>query len=53
MNVVPHVKRIEVAADPPVAVQADGESLGLVDGGIVEWVPGSLRIVAGPRPIDD
>ena len=53
MNVVPHVKRIEVTADPPVAVQADGESLGLVDGGMVEWVPGSLRIVAGPRPIDD
>ncbi len=53
MNVVPHVKRIEVTAEPPVAVQADGESLGLVDGGIVEWVPGSLRIVAGPRPVPD
>ena len=53
MSVVPHVKRIEVTAEPPVAVQADGESLGLVDGGIVEWVPGSLRIVAGPRPVPD
>ena len=48
MNVVPHVKRIEVEAGPPVAAQADGESLGLVDGGSVEWAPGSLRVVAGP-----
>ena len=40
MNVVPHVKRIEVTADPPVAVQADGESLGLVDGGIGGTGPG-------------
>jgi diacylglycerol kinase family enzyme len=53
MNVVPHVKRIEVTADPPVAAQADGESLGLVDGGIVEWVPGSLRVVSGPNPVPD
>ena len=50
MNVVPHVKQIEVVADPPVAAQADGEPLGLVDGGAVEWVPGSLRVVAGPAP---
>ncbi len=48
MNVVPHVKRIDVEAAPPVAAQADGESLGLVDGGSVEWAPGSLRVVAGP-----
>ena len=53
MNVVPNVKQIEVTADPAVAVQADGESLGLVDGGIVEWVPGSLRVVAGPGPAPD
>ena len=49
MSVVPNVKRIEVTADPAVAVQADGEPLGLVDAGIVEWVPGSLRVVAGPE----
>lgn len=53
MNVVPHVKQMEVAADPPVAVQADGEPLGLVDGGTVEWVPGSLRVVAGPETTPD
>ena len=53
VSVVPHVKRIEIIADPPVAAQADGEALGLVDGGLVEWVPGSLRIVAGPRPVPD
>jgi diacylglycerol kinase family enzyme len=51
MTVAPHVKRIEVEARPPVAAQADGESLGLVDGGMVEWAPGSLRVMAGPRPI--
>jgi diacylglycerol kinase (ATP) len=53
MNVVPHVKQIEVTADPPVAAQADGEPLGLVDGGTVEWVPGSLRVVAGSGPTPD
>jgi len=53
MIVVPHIKRIEVEAGPPVAAQADGESLGLVDGGIVEWAPGCLRVVAGPAPDPD
>jgi diacylglycerol kinase family enzyme len=48
MTVIPHIKRTEVEAAPPVAAQADGESLGLVDGGTVEWAPGSLRVVAGP-----
>ena len=48
LTVVPHQKRIEIAADPPVAAQADGESLGLVDGGSVEWAPGSLRVITGP-----
>jgi diacylglycerol kinase family enzyme len=50
MNVVPHVKRIEIEADPPVAAQADGESLGLVDAGVVEWAPESLRVLAGQEP---
>ena len=48
MMVVPHLKALAIVADPPVAAQADGESLGLVDGGNVEWAPGSLRVIAGP-----
>jgi diacylglycerol kinase family enzyme len=50
MNVVRNVKRIEIEADPAVATQADGESLGLVDAGVVEWAPDSLRVVAGQEP---
>lgn len=46
MTVTPNVKRAEVSADPPVAAQADGESLGMVDGGMVEWAPASLRVIA-------
>jgi diacylglycerol kinase (ATP) len=42
-----HVKRLELKADPPVPVQADGENLGLVDGGSVEWQPDTLRVIAG------
>lgn len=42
-----HVKTLTLDADPPAAVQADGESLGLVDGGKVEWAPDSLRVIAG------
>jgi diacylglycerol kinase family enzyme len=53
MTVVPHVKRIEIEAGPPVAAQADGESLGLVDAGVVEWAPGSLQVVTGPEPFTD
>ena len=45
-TVVARQKRIEVAADPPVAAQADGESLGMIDGGRVEWAPESLRVIA-------
>lgn len=43
----PRVERLEVVADPPVAAQADGESLGLADGAVVEWVPGALKVIAG------
>ncbi len=35
-------------ADPPVEVQADGEALGLVDGGSVEWGPEALAVIAPP-----
>lgn len=41
------LKTLSFAADPPVAVQADGEGLGLADGGMIEWAPDSLRIIAG------
>jgi diacylglycerol kinase family enzyme len=51
MKVVRHVKQVEIEADPPVAAQADGESLGLVDAGIVEWASDSLQVVAGPEPV--
>lgn len=42
-----HVKRLELEADPAVPVQADGENLGLVDGGLLEWQPDTLRVIAG------
>lgn len=42
-----NIKKLGISADPPVAVQADGEDLGLADGGEVEWIPDSLRIVSG------
>lgn len=44
--------KLEITADPPVAVQADGEDLGLVDGGTVDWVSGSLRVKVGPTSSD-
>ncbi len=53
MSVVPHVKRVEIEAAPPVAAQADGESLGMVDAGVVEWAPGSLQVLAGPQPFTE
>jgi len=43
----PRVESLEVTADPPVAVQADGESLGMVDQATVDWHPDSLRVVGG------
>lgn len=41
------ISHLELVADPPVATQADGESLGMIDGGVVEWVPDSLRVIRG------
>lgn len=43
----PDLESLEFAADPPVAAQADGEGLGMADGGSVEWAPESLRVIAG------
>jgi diacylglycerol kinase family enzyme len=47
IEVWPRVESLEVTADPPVAVQADGESLGMVDQATVDWHPDSLRVVGG------
>ena len=44
------ISRIELTADPPIAVQADGEALGQVDGGVVEWLPDSLLVIAPQEP---
>lgn len=46
-EVWPHRKSISFEADPPVAAQADGEGLGLVDGGTIDWLPDSLLLKAG------
>lgn len=43
----PDLESLEFAAEPPVAAQADGEGLGMADGGSVEWAPESLRVIAG------
>lgn len=51
-EVLENVERLEVAADPPVAIQADGENLGLVDSGTVTWEADSLRVVRGSRSSD-
>jgi diacylglycerol kinase family enzyme len=45
----PTVTRMQLAADPPVATQADGESLGMVDGAVVEWLPEALSVI-GSQP---
>ncbi len=40
------VQTLEVVADPPVAVQADGEGLGMVDRASLSWREQVLRVVA-------
>lgn len=45
----PGVESMAFKANPPVAAQADGESLGMADGGTLEWAPQSLGIITGPR----
>ena len=44
----PGLDSLTFAADPPVPAQADGESLGLADGGTVDWEPNSLQMICGP-----
>lgn len=41
------VSKVAISADPPVAAQADGEALGLVESGIIEWSPEALKVIAG------
>lgn len=48
MSIWRGVTELELRADPPVAAQADGESLGLASGAKVAWVPDALKVVAGP-----
>ncbi len=38
--------RLELRADPPVAAQADGEGLGIVDAAVVTWQGNALRVLA-------
>ncbi|HLF42085.1 MAG TPA: diacylglycerol kinase family protein [Acidimicrobiia bacterium] len=50
MEVWRRVGQFEWKADPPVKVQADGEALGMVDGGTVEWAPDALAVIVPPSP---
>jgi len=43
------IDEVAFRADPPVEAQADGESLGMADGGAIVWVPWALRVVSGQR----
>ena len=43
------VDHIEIAADPPVAAQADGEGLGMVDHASVSWQESALRVIGAAR----
>jgi diacylglycerol kinase family enzyme len=43
------VESMTFAADPAVAAQADGEGLGMANGGTLEWIPDSLGIITGQR----
>lgn len=43
----PNRKSLDFEAHPPVPAQADGEGLGLVDGGTIEWEPDSLLLLSG------
>jgi diacylglycerol kinase (ATP) len=50
-TVARNVKDLKLKADPAVAAQADGESLGMVDGGHLEWAPDTIQVIAGQSPI--
>lgn len=50
MEVWRRIDKFELKADPPVEVQADGEALGMVDGGTVEWAPDALAVLVPTPP---
>ncbi|HEX6946929.1 MAG TPA: diacylglycerol kinase family protein [Acidimicrobiia bacterium] len=43
-----HVSEIALRADPPMAIQADGEGLGVAESATIVWNPRALRVIAGP-----
>ncbi len=47
-DVIDQISEFELTADPAVAVQADGENLGLVDGARGRWIPDSLKVLRAP-----
>lgn len=47
IEVWPDLEHLELQAEPPVAAQADGEALGLVDAAEIDWVPSALRVIGG------
>lgn len=44
------VESLNAVAKPPVAAQADGESLGIVDEAEISWRPDSLRVLGPQSP---
>ena len=46
------VDELAMRADPPMALQADGESLGTSDAATIRWAPDALRVVSGSAPGD-
>ncbi len=46
-QVWPDLKTFELVAEPPVPAQADGENLGMVDGGNLNWEADSLKVMTG------
>ncbi|REK21314.1 MAG: hypothetical protein DWQ40_04215 [Actinobacteria bacterium] len=47
MEVWKDVETLEATADPPIAMQADGESLGMVDHATISWAPDSISLIRG------
>lgn len=41
------VDHLQLEGDPPMSIQADGESLGMVDSADIRWAPGALSVIGG------
>ncbi len=41
------VDEVRLEADPPMAIQADGESLGITASATIRWAPDALLVLAG------